>query len=488
MSARIEPRIFLSIFVLVVLAVLAGATVAGARDVAGTWSLGVESGVMKLTEGKWDYSNVDQFFGVNFERGLSSQWVLQLSYKYGFVRPGVGFQELDSGWSFASGSPYYTTVSHPSFSLFRRFNPEGRINPKAGMGLGLTSWKVLNMRDKDVGLFPSGDPVEGYDVEKNPVPLEGTDFTLTMETGVDAFLRENLALNLGARISFNPGNEKDNSGASSYWGPDHADVNTARIDLFLGMTYWFGSKDRDGDGILDEDDLCPKNAEDFDGFNDLDGCPDPDNDGDRIMDTMDQCPDLPEDFDGFQDEDGCPEADNDGDGIIDGRDQCPEQAEDLDGFEDEDGCPEEDNDEDGVLDEVDQCPNTPARTAVDQNGCPRVEEIQQDLILEGVTFVTASAQLTPESLGILSSVAESLMAWPDVRIEIRGHTDSTGSPEGNRDLSHRRALAVKDSLVHLGVTPTRITAIGYGEDYPLANNRTAEGRKINRRVEIHRVD
>lgn len=487
MSARFESRVTSAAFAILFLVMLSTAGGAEARDVAGTWGVGLEGGVTKLTEGQWDYSNVDQFVGFNVERGLTSRWGLQFSYQAGHVRPGVDFRELDAGWSFASGAPYYSTISHPSLRLIHHFLPERRFNPRAGLGLGLTSWKVLNMRDKDVGLFPGGDPAPGYDIDGNPVPLEGTDLTYSVEAGMDAFLSENLALNFGTRFHFNPGNDKDNAGTSAYWGPDHVDANTGRVDLYLGMTYWFGSRDNDRDGIRNEDDLCPDSAEDFDGFNDLDGCPEPDNDGDRIVDEMDQCPNLPEDFDGFQDEDGCPEADNDGDGILDGQDQCPEEAEDRDGFQDQDGCPDWDNDGDGVPDDSDECPNTPARAAVDEHGCPRVQEIKQDLVLEGVSFLTGSAQLTPESLGILSSVAESLMAWPDVRIEIRGHTDSTGSPEGNRDLSHRRALAVKDSLVHLGVAPTRITAIGYGEDYPLADNRTAEGRRINRRVEIHRV-
>ena len=295
-------------------------------------------------------------------------------------------------------------------------------------------------------------------------------------------------MNIGARMHFNPGNETDNIGTSSYWGPQHVDANTARVDLYLGMTWWFGSKDNDRDGIPNDLDNCPDQAEDIDGFNDLDGCPDPDNDGDRILDEVDNCPDLPEDFDGYNDDDGCPDPDNDGDGIFDGRDACPDEAEDIDGYKDEDGCPDPDNDGDGVLDDLDLCPGTPAQAVVDESGCPVAKEIQQDLILEGVSFLSGSAQLTPESLGILSAVAESLTAWPEVRIEIRGHTDSTGSPEVNRDLSHRRALAVKDSFVHMGVDPSRMTAIGFGEDYPLADNGTPEGRRINRRVEVHRLD
>ena len=159
-------------------------------------------------------------------------------------------------------------------------------------------------------------------------------------------------------------------------------------------------QDRDGDGITDDSDQCPDEPEDFDNFEDENGCPDPDNDadtvldiddkcpneagdpanrgcplndrdGDGVEDDVDQCPDIPEDLDGNQDEDGCPEEedlDSDGDGILDNVDQCPRDPEDQDGFEDEDGCPDPDNDKDGVLDGVDSCPLQPGPAST--NGCP----------------------------------------------------------------------------------------------------------------------
>ena len=107
----------------------------------------------------------------------------------------------------------------------------------------------------------------------------------------------------------------------------------------------------------DDADKCPNEAEDKDGFQDDDGCPDPDNDGDGIADAADKCPNEPEDKDGFQDDDGCPEPDNDSDGIPDAADKCPNEAEDKDGFQDDDGCPDPDNDGDGVLDAQRQVPD-----------------------------------------------------------------------------------------------------------------------------------
>ena len=99
--------------------------------------------------------------------------------------------------------------------------------------------------------------------------------------------------------------------------------------------------DADGDGIPDEIDKCPSIPEDFDGFEDEDGCPDFDNDNDGIYDAQDKCPNEPEDFDGFEDKDGCPDYDNDRDGIPDSMDVCPNAPEPINGYKDEDGCPDE---------------------------------------------------------------------------------------------------------------------------------------------------
>src|SRR6218665_933020 len=114
-------------------------------------------------------------------------------------------------------------------------------------------------------------------------------------------------------------------------------------------------KDTDGDGIPDKDDPCPDRAEDFDGFEDTDGCPDPDNDNDGVLDVHDKCPLTP----GPQSNQGCAEdesKDTDGDGIPDVSDKCPLQPEDMDGFQDTDGCPDLDNDADGIPDAIDRCP------------------------------------------------------------------------------------------------------------------------------------
>lgn len=134
--------------------------------------------------------------------------------------------------------------------------------------------------------------------------------------------------------------------------------------------------DTDGDGVLDRDDACVDTREDRDGFEDQDGCPDPDNDRDGIPDAADRCRDAAETVDGFQDDDGCPDLDDDGDEVPDEEDQCRNDKEDLDGFQDDDGCPDPDNDKDEIPDGVDQCPRDAEDKDgfQDEDGCPDLDD------------------------------------------------------------------------------------------------------------------
>jgi len=141
----------------------------------------------------------------------------------------------------------------------------------------------------------------------------------------------------------------------------------------LGAFYSAESRDRDQDGLLDDQDACPADVEDKDGFEDSDGCPEVDNDQDNIPDASDKCGDKAEDYDGFEDTDGCPETDNDKDGIQDERDACKLEPETKNDFQDDDGCPDEkDTDTDGVKDSDDKCPAEAEDTDgfQDEDGCP----------------------------------------------------------------------------------------------------------------------
>jgi outer membrane protein OmpA-like peptidoglycan-associated protein len=253
-----------------------------------------------------------------------------------------------------------------------------------------------------------------------------------------------------------------------------------------------GGIDTDGDGIPDAQDLCPTEPEDKDGFDDEDGCPDPDNDQDGIPDALDKCPNEPEDKDGFQDEDGCPEVDNDGDGIPDAQDKCPNDPEDKDGFQDDDGCPDLDNDGDGIPDAMDKCPNEPEtfNGVDDQDGCPdsggQVTIAGGKIELpENINFDTGQATIAGRSQALMDRVADKIKSNAQVkRIRIEGHTDDVGSSKKNMELSQSRAEAVRDFLIKKGVEPERLQAVGYGDTRPLDKRKTAEARAKNRRVEF----
>jgi OOP family OmpA-OmpF porin len=214
--------------------------------------------------------------------------------------------------------------------------------------------------------------------------------------------------------------------------------------------------DPDGDGIVGANDKCPNVAEDKDGFEDEDGCPDPDNDKDGIPDALDKCPNKPETFNGIDDEDGCPEEDTDGDGILGSRDKCPDEPETKNGYQDADGCPDE------------------VPVAVKKfTG-----------VIEGINFKTGSASILPGSYAILDRAIKVLKEYSEIRMEISGHTDSRGKADYNRDLSQRRADAVKMYFIANGIDAARLTSVGYGLDRPIADNQTESGRSKNRRTEF----
>lgn len=470
---------------------------AQAGEVDGRWGVEIDGGVWKLTEGYWDYSNASEFVGLGVRRGWSQHWVSSLRYRYGTLQPGVESVTEDAGLTFDGYTDLYTELHNAVFSMEYLMRPESRLRPYVGLGVGVTAQRVLV--SEDGGFFPSGTTVQGFEADGDQYEkLQSTELTLAASLGLEWWASESVSFKLGASYHILPGNDLDNVGLSSWnamANPDYVDANKGLVQAVVGATWWFGGvKDQDNDGIPDKLDGCPRAPEDLDGFQDEDGCPDYDNDQDGVPDEADQCPE-PEDRDGYQDEDGCPDPDNDGDGVLDVNDGAPDQAEDIDGFQDEDGVPDLDNDQDGVPDTMDRCDGTPAGVAVDENGCPlpepepapEIKAMDTGLVLEGVNFRSGSAQILPSSLEVLQRVADSLKANPEVRVEVRGHTDSTGSAEANRQLSHRRAIAVRDFLIQLGVSPSRVTAVGFGEDYPVASNETREGRLANRRVELQRI-
>ena len=196
-----------------------------------------------------------------------------------------------------------------------------------------------------------------------------------------------------------------------------------------------------------------------------------DRDGDGIPDDKDKCPDRAEDFDGFEDEDGCPDIDNDGDHVLDIADKCPMQPETMNGFEDDDGCP------DTVPPDVEALKGT----------------IEGLLYADGETAVRDSAQKS------ITNIAKIMADHPSIKVVLIGHTDDReakafATPEPGQpppdlesistQLAHGRAEAVRQALVAAGVPSGRIVVDGVGAEDPVSDNNTAKGRLANRRVEI----
>ena len=231
-------------------------------------------------------------------------------------------------------------------------------------------------------------------------------------------------------------------------------------------------KDSDSDGILDKDDDCPQEA----GPEENNGCPWKDTDGDGILDKDDDCPLQP----GTKEHNGCP--DTDGDGIIDKSDRCPEVA----GSVEHKGCP--DTDGDTLADIDDECPKVAG--PVENKGCPEVTiEVQKQLndYARTILFDTGKATIKPESVTVMVDIIQILKEYPNAQFTVEGHTDSVGSSASNQRLSEARANSVRDFLINEGIDHSRLSAIGFGEEKPIASNATRIGRKQNRRVEINLI-
>jgi outer membrane protein OmpA-like peptidoglycan-associated protein len=251
--------------------------------------------------------------------------------------------------------------------------------------------------------------------------------------------------------------------------------------------------DRDGDGHPDDADKCPDQPENYQGFEDDDGCPDdPDTDGDGRPDSVDSCVLEPEDVDKYLDEDGCPDPDNDLDTVPDTTDKCPLEPEDPDGYEDDDGCPDLDNDKDEVPDVTDQCPNTAGSTTQDPIGCPTsglvIVTDCEVKITQQIHFEYNKAKIRPESFPVLDAVSDVLRKTPTILIEVQGHTDNKGGSVYNKRLSEQRATSVRQYLVQQGVESVRLASHGYGFDRPLVPNDSDQNRALNRRVQFVRTE
>ena len=261
--------------------------------------------------------------------------------------------------------------------------------------------------------------------------------------------------------------------------------------FLLGFSYTFGNGDTDRDGVKDDVDACVNTP----GLPELNGCPDddgdgvrnsqddcpevpglsalagcPDTDGDTVADKYDLCPETP----GTLALDGCPDQDEDG--VADNDDNCPEQF----GPIENNGCPWSDRDGDGVFDKDDNCPDI-VGTATNA-GCPEypIEGLEE----LSVKFGSDSFEIDVTFEEQLVEAFRIIEANSTAKIIIEGHADSTGNDQINIPLSELRASQVLDYLIRAGISPDRLSIVGYGSSQPLGDNRTSEGRAENRRVDF----
>jgi outer membrane protein OmpA-like peptidoglycan-associated protein len=418
--------------------------------------------------------------GLRFGRPFGESWALEAAGSYASTH---GLQRAGANGADAA-------VANASAMLLAQLTPANSLGALyLGAGLGYTRY------DTKFGLRGA---------KSNNLHFG----TLETALGWKKALGERATFRLEARNLLNLPNK------------NFASAHLADQQFWGGFTYGFGgtAKDTDGDGVVDKRDQCPGTPAgatvnlggcpgDADGdgvYDGIDQCPNTpagaavdskgcpkDSDGDGVYDGIDQCADTPKGA--SVDAKGCP-SDSDGDGVYDGLDQCPNTPKGA--VVDAAGCPS-DGDGDGVPDGLDQCPNTAAGLKVDMSGCPiEVTDKETQLLdtgmirLQNVNFETGKSRLLQESFHTLDEVAAILLKWPQLQVEIGGHTDSRGSPGRNQLLSEDRAQAVKDYLVSLfpGLNAAQLTVKGYGVNQPLVRNSTPLNLAKNRRVEFKVVN
>lgn len=412
--------------------------------------------------GYWEFENTTTSF-----RNHMFQTYASVEYKFanGYILPEdfILNPYLFAGLGFTSHNQIKGAASNFDMSI------------PLGLGLELRADKNWSLFWQSTIGFTTGDQVD-----------------LTKSKIMDAFMLHQI----GVKISLGKAKDKVEEDIVEEEDTDKDGLPNSEDDCPTekGTAANSGCPDTDEDGILDKDDDCPEVA----GLQKFAGCPDTDKDG--IQDSEDDCPEIagkielqgcPDtDGDGIADKDdkcpnqkglaqfeGCPDTDKDG--IIDSEDDCP----DLAGSVANKGCP--DTDGDGIIDEKDHCPETPG--VAENSGCPKVEDKVKEVFdeaLKGIQFNTNLTSIKKESFVILDKVAAVMTKYKDAKLTIEGHTDNQGADASNKTLSQGRAQEVLNYLVKKGISIDRMTAKGYGEEKPLADNATATGRAQNRRVEF----
>jgi OmpA-OmpF porin, OOP family len=466
---------------------------ASAGDWAGKSAIGIRGPVWTPFDDHWGpepYRMGIPGVSIFLKHGLSQSFVLDLSIGYNTTYNDTTATK-DANLKLMKKALANSKLTDIPIGLTANyyFMPDKKVQPYLLAGIGIDMWKFK--------------PVSGAGQE-----ISVTDFGAKGGLGINFWLAEQVALDIQAKITY----ELSNLSATDVPGVDFTkwDKRPFRgyIEPSIGLTYMLGkAKDSDNDGVSDKKDKCPNTP--LGAIVDLTGCP-LDTDGDGVYDGLDKCPNTPKGaivditgcpldtdkdgvYDGLDkcpntpvgclvDKAGCP-IDSDGDGVCDGIDKCPDTRKGC--KVDNVGCPM-DTDGDGVCDGLDKCPTTPPNTKVDANGCPLNIKPPVAKITLNIKYKTGSFEPDITSKAILDDIAQTLLAYTGTTIQINGYTDNVGSDSSNMVLSKNRANGVMEYLIKKGVPADRMTSQGFGENpaYFVGDNKTAEGKQQNRRVDI----
>jgi outer membrane protein OmpA-like peptidoglycan-associated protein/opacity protein-like surface antigen len=486
---------------------------------------GLHGNATKLIGGEEDYSTVRVLGEFNAGYYITRKIGVGIEAGYGFVTVRDKDQLLEVMSHFVSkeDAPFQTTFI--PISVFGRYNLIQDQNwiPYLTAGMGVMMWNCENTDSFETHV-DTLTIIHPSDSES----FSGNNFMASIGGGIEWEISRTVAFDFGIKYQRLFNQDQDMSGESST-DLDRPDIQSGNLSAGFGITFRFGGwRDSDGDEIEDKLDKCPFIPEDFDNFEDEDGCPEWDNDGDALADSaetntgtfinadstgtdpnvadtdMDGVNDYAEvytyktnplsvdtdadslsdsdeinnfqtnpnladtDSDGLNDGDEIfthqtdpNNADTDGDGFMDGDDKCPLKPETFNGFMDDDGCP-------------DKKPEI-------------IFEKKAPIVLDGVNFKVGSSELTNSAKPVLDKVVRTLNDYPEMYLEISGHTDSSGSRSLNMKLSRKRAESVRRYLINQGIKEYKLRAIGLGPDHPVTSNVTKEGRAKNRRIEFFRT-
>lgn len=442
-----------------------------------------------------------------------------VSLSSGLTIPYTDYSESQVGLIWKGSADYYFNTYSNQFVSIKAFGGTGKLkgmderkNPTefnttiSFFGTGINYGYRLGER-----FFPSFFAGLSYlhfdpnDLTGNKLPYSNSsnfsnnDVNMNFDIELQYLISNRVTLNLSSGIIFNFNDWLD--------GTERGKNNDSYYNIMLGVSYFIvADADADNDGVPNSIDMCPNTMEGIavDEF----GCP-KDSDHDKVPDYLDLCPNTP--AGAVVDLKGCL-IDSDSDGIPDYWDRCPNTPKgtevnqlgcpidsDQDGvpdFLDEcsktprgapvdiNGCPL-DSDGDGVFDYLDKCPNTEKGEIVDSNGC---SPVPQKLLLSASTYFDSNqAVLLPSAFPQLDKIVEMIKNNPSINWRIEGHTDNTGNENQNKLLSLRRAQAVFNYFIGKNIDENKFEIIGSGQDFPISDNSTPEGRERNRRVEIIRL-